>query len=87
MLAAARVQAQKDIVKSLAEVLQDNSISPEIAVMRLFQALETFAKEPSTRKLLTSDTMNMLNKLQTWSTAPPALSSQAVSDDQKAGGK
>jgi hypothetical protein len=85
--AAARVQAQKDIVKSLAEVVKDNSITPEIAVTRLFQALETFAKEPSTRKLLASDTLNMLNKLQTWSTTPPALSPQTSPEGQKAEGK
>ena len=85
--AAARVQAQKDIVKSLFEVLQDSSITPEITVMRLFQALETFAKEPATHKLLSGDTLNMLTKLQTWATEPPKLSlpEGAVSQDQSSG--
>jgi len=62
--AAARARAQSDIVKSLSELLKDATISREMAVLRLFQALEVFAREPTTEKLLPHETMHMLTTLQ-----------------------
>jgi len=64
--AAARVHAQDDMVKSLSEVLKDSTISRDMVVLRLFQSLETFAKEPSTRKMLPAETVHMLGNLQQW---------------------
>lgn len=64
--AHARVQTQASIVKSLTEILKDETISRDMVVLRLMNALETFAKEPPTEKLLSHETMHMFANLQQW---------------------
>lgn len=61
-----RVQSQASIVKSLTEILKDNTISTDMVVLRLMNALETFAREPSTGNLLPNETMSMFSNLQQW---------------------
>lgn len=76
--AAARVQAQKDIVKSLSEIMQDKSVSREIITVRVLQALEAFAKEPAAMKMVPYETIQMLSRLQEW-VGPPAGSPKSGS--------
>ena len=64
--ATARAKAQSDMVKSLSELLKDATISREMVALRLFQAMEMFAKEPTTEKILPRETLRMLATLQQW---------------------
>lgn len=61
--AASRMQVQSSIVKSLTEILQDHSISREMAALRLLQAIESYAREPLTEKMVPLETMSTLRYL------------------------
>lgn len=64
--AHARAQAQKDIVLSLSRLLNNTDLTQEAMALRLFQALESFAREPQTEKLLPKETLNALWSLHEW---------------------
>ncbi len=56
----AKVQAQQEMAYTLSRIFQMPSYSQEALAMRVFQALETAATEPSTHQLLPQDTINLL---------------------------
>lgn len=62
----ARAQAQKDMVLTLSKLINSKELSREAVAMRLFQAMESFAKEPQTEKLLPKETLNALWSLHEW---------------------
>jgi hypothetical protein len=57
----ARASAQHDLAMQLAGILQLPDAKAAIA-LRLFQALETASADPSTRRLLPTETVNMLSE-------------------------
>jgi hypothetical protein len=59
VLQRARAGAQHDMVTKLAEIAQSDDSRTAIA-LRLFQALEAACADPSTRRLLPSDTVEIL---------------------------
>jgi hypothetical protein len=61
--ASARVQAQNSIVKSLTEILADDSITREMAALRLLQSIEAYAHEPMTEKLVPLETVRTISFL------------------------
>lgn len=63
--AHARAIAQKDICFSLGNLLK-SKIPDEVLALRLLQALEVFAKEPETERLLPRETVNTLSALNQW---------------------
>jgi hypothetical protein len=62
----ARAQAQRDMTIALSQIFQDTSHSQEAMAVRIFQALETAATDPTTRQLLPRDTIDMLRSLRHW---------------------
>jgi paraquat-inducible protein B len=59
-----RLEAQHEWGNNLIKIVQLQDTQPKRAVaLRLLQALETAASEPSTRKLLTEDTIKMLSSV------------------------
>lgn len=62
----ARAQAQQDMTIALSQILEDTDNSPEAMAMRVFQALEAAATDPSTHQLLPRDTIDMLRSLRQW---------------------
>jgi hypothetical protein len=66
----ARAQAQKDLVQALSKVLSSKELTHEAMALRLFQAMEAFAKEPQTEKLLPKETLNALWSLHEWLLPP-----------------
>lgn len=66
--AHARAQAQQDMIYSLSRMLNatDSPLTQEALAVRVFQALEAFASEPATGKLLPKETLNALWSLHEW---------------------
>jgi hypothetical protein len=62
----ARAQAQQDMTIALSQILENTANSQEAMAMRIFQALETAATDPSTHKLLPGETIDMLRSLRHW---------------------
>ena len=62
----ARAQAQQDMTIALSQILENTANSQEAMAMRIFQALETAATDPSTRQLLPGETIDMLRSLRHW---------------------
>lgn len=62
----ARAQAQQDMTIALSQILESTSNSQEAMAMRVFQALESAATDPSTHQLLPSETIDMLRSLRHW---------------------
>jgi hypothetical protein len=62
----ARAQAQQDMVQALSNLLKSQDLTREAVAIRLFQAMEAFAKEPQTEKLLPKETLNALWSLHEW---------------------
>jgi competence protein ComGF len=62
----ARAQAQQDMIYSLSKMLNSGDVSKEAIAIRVFQALESFASEPATEKLLPKETLNALWSLHEW---------------------
>jgi hypothetical protein len=61
--ATARAQAQNSIVKALTEIVQDESVSREAVTLRLLQAVESYAREPLTEKMVPPAAVNTLEFL------------------------
>lgn len=60
ILQRARANAQYDMVKQLREIAQASG-SRAVVALRLFQALETASADPSIRRLLPDETVQVLN--------------------------
>jgi hypothetical protein len=72
----ARAQAQREMVYTLSQILEGKTYSQEAMAMRVFQALETAAADPATRRMIPRDTINLLRTLRQIilqdDTTPPA---------------
>ena len=62
----ARIQAQQEFVECLAQIYQSGPNSKEILALRVLQALEAAATDPTTRQLLPEDTFSMLRSIHDW---------------------
>jgi hypothetical protein len=62
----ARAEAQRAMVFQLSQILQSTPHSEETLTMRLFQALESAATDPTTRQLLPRDAFALLRSLRQW---------------------
>jgi hypothetical protein len=62
----ARAKAQQEMTIALSQILESTSNSQEAMAMRVFQALESAATDPSTHHLLPRDTIDMLRSLRHW---------------------
>ena len=60
----ARVQAQRDLVNTLATILDGRKNTREALVFRVLEALEAAASDPGTRSLTPRDTIRMLARIQ-----------------------
>jgi hypothetical protein len=62
----ARAHAQRDMIYKLNNIMRSPKFTEEALALRIFQALETAATEPATRKLLPADTINLLRTMRHW---------------------
>ena len=62
----ARVQAQRELTQCFSQILQNPNISQDVLAIRIFQALEALATEPTTRQLLPGDTINLMRTIHDW---------------------
>ncbi len=71
---SARAQAQRDMVFTLSQIIHAD-FPPEVLALRVFQALEAIATDPSTQRLLPADTINLLRSFRDWFSpvVPPNL--------------
>jgi len=61
-----RSRTQQDMIYSLSRIFQDGRYTEEALAIRLYQALEVAAINPTTQRLLPSDTVQMLSNLRQW---------------------
>ena len=66
IITQARLHAQLDMSYSLASLLSDKNLSTEAILLGLMQNLEAVAADPTTRRLLPSDTFSLLRGLWEW---------------------
>ncbi len=59
----ARAEAQQEMILRLSKILNETHYSQEVTILRLFQALESMASEPTVHELLPKDMINILNNL------------------------
>jgi hypothetical protein len=64
----ARAQTQQEMIYTLSQIFKTVPHSDEALAMRIYQALEAAATAPIEKKLLPTDTLNMLSKLREWLT-------------------
>jgi len=57
-----RANAQYEMMRNLAEILRDKHVTKTAVVLRLFKSLESASADPSVRRLLASDTVEILSK-------------------------
>ncbi len=57
-----RANAQYDMMRKLADILRDKRITKTAVVLRLFKSLESASADPSVRRLLAGDTVEILSK-------------------------
>jgi hypothetical protein len=62
---AARIQAQKDMVFYLSDILR-SPIPREALALRVLQTLEAVGADPATRKNLSPEVVSMLKTLHDW---------------------
>ena len=62
----ARVQAQRELTQCFSQILQNPDISQEVLAIRIFQALEALATEPTTQQLLPGDTIALMHMIHDW---------------------
>lgn len=62
----ARAEAQREMVFRLKDLLNQSPHAEEALAVRIFQALESTAENPETRKLLPQETISMLRTLRDW---------------------
>ena len=80
ILSRARADKQREMISSLSNILQSPVYSEEALVLRVFQALEDITTDPSARRILPRDTINMLRNLRGWLLPDSRDSSQLLAD-------
>ena len=61
-----QAQAQQELAVNLSQIFQREERSDEVLALRIFQALEKYAADPQTNRLLPGDTINLLGRLRDW---------------------
>ena len=72
----ARAQAQQELLVSLNDILQNQTISREVMAVRILQALENLAAETKTKDILPGGTLDILKSTRDWlmpGDVPPSL--------------
>jgi hypothetical protein len=62
----ARAEKQREMINALSQIINTSAYPEEALTLRIFQALENIALEPSTRQLVPIDTIQVLNSLRFW---------------------
>jgi hypothetical protein len=62
----ARANAQREMVTQFSEIFNTDKLSSEAMALRVFQALEAAAADPSTKALLPDETIEVLQELGKW---------------------
>jgi len=62
----ARAMAQREIIASLRDILEDTSIPRGAVALRFLQAMQSLAKDPQTERILPQETLQLIDKFQTW---------------------
>jgi hypothetical protein len=62
----ARAEKQREMINTLTLIINTSAYPEEALTLRIFQALEDIASEPSTRQLLPIDTIQVLKSLRLW---------------------
>jgi hypothetical protein len=62
----ARAEKQREMINALSLIIHTSTYPEEALTLRVFQALEDIASEPSTRQLLPVDTIQVLKSLHLW---------------------
>jgi hypothetical protein len=62
----ARAEKQREMINTLSLILNTSAYPEEALTLRIFQVLEDFASEPSTRQLLPIDTLQELKTMRLW---------------------
>jgi hypothetical protein len=62
----ARIQGQRDLAQALARILKQAPYTHDDLALRVFQALQTAAANPATRKLLPDSTIHLMGVLGDW---------------------
>lgn len=62
----ARIQAQRDMIYAITQVIKGSPHSREALAFRIYQALETAATDPATRSLLSKESISLLDKFRQW---------------------
>jgi regulator of protease activity HflC (stomatin/prohibitin superfamily) len=75
---SARKLALQEMTRKLSGLLEDTPLSQEALAIQLYEALETAATEPNTRKLLPTDTIRLLTSMRDWLMPPPAKPAAAA---------
>lgn len=63
---SARAEVERAMIKRLLEVVQSSEYSEEAVTLLVLQALEQYAQDPNTRRMLPSETFNSLRNLRLW---------------------
>lgn len=69
----ARVQAQRDMINTIQQLLQNRKLTQEALAFQIFQSLENAAADPGTQRLLPADTINLLKSFREWFFPPQPL--------------
>lgn len=72
----ARAQAQQELLVSLNDILQNQTISREVMAVRILEALDNLAAETKTKNILPGGTLDILKTTRDWlmpGAIPPAL--------------
>lgn len=62
----ARAEKQREMINRLSTILNTSAYPEEALTLRIFQALEDIAADPSTRQLLPIDTIQVMKSLRMW---------------------
>jgi hypothetical protein len=62
----ARAEKQREMINNLSLIINTSAYPEEALTLRIFQALEDIAAEPTTRQLLPVDTIQVLKSLRLW---------------------
>ncbi len=62
----ARMQTQEDLVRRLRMIIENASLEPNVAAIRVYMEMEILVSDPATRKLLPQETIMLMRMLQDW---------------------
>lgn len=66
LLSKARAMAQEEMLLSIAKLFENTMYTREALALHIYQALESAASDPTTRRLLPQETIQMLHLIHSW---------------------